>query len=77
LPIINKPKHPKKGEYKEKNGKTHVQQDEKNHLRRGMECQVFKPPLVVKNVTNNKRGGPFKTMPSLKKPSPTTIARLK
>jgi hypothetical protein len=24
LPIINKPKHPKKGEYKEQNGRTHV-----------------------------------------------------
>jgi hypothetical protein len=24
LPIINKPKHPKKGEYKEQNGRTHI-----------------------------------------------------
>jgi hypothetical protein len=24
LPIIDKPKHPKKGEYKEQNGRTHV-----------------------------------------------------
>ncbi len=29
LPIINKPKHPKKGEYKEQNGMTHVQEDER------------------------------------------------
>jgi len=33
LPIINKPKHPKKGEYKEQNGRTHVQEDKKNQLR--------------------------------------------
>jgi hypothetical protein len=29
LPIINKPKHPKKGEYKEQNGRIHVQEDKK------------------------------------------------
>jgi hypothetical protein len=35
LPIENKPKHPKKNEeYKEQNGRTHVQEDKrKNHLR--------------------------------------------
>jgi hypothetical protein len=34
LPIINKPKHPKKKvEYKEQNGRTHVLEDNKNHLR--------------------------------------------
>jgi len=27
LPIINKPKHPKEGEYKEQNERTHVQED--------------------------------------------------
>ncbi len=27
LPTINKPKHPKKGEYKEQNERTHVQED--------------------------------------------------
>jgi hypothetical protein len=27
LPIISKPKHPKKGENKEQNGRTHVQED--------------------------------------------------
>jgi len=31
--IINKPKHPKKGEYEEQNGRTHVQENKKNHLR--------------------------------------------
>jgi hypothetical protein len=30
LLIINKLKHPKKGEYKEQNGKTHVQKDKKS-----------------------------------------------
>jgi hypothetical protein len=29
LPIINKPKHPKKGEYKEQNGRTQIQEDKK------------------------------------------------
>ncbi len=29
LRIINKPKHPKKGEYKEQNGKTCVQEDKR------------------------------------------------
>jgi hypothetical protein len=28
--IINKSKHPKKGEYKEQNGRTHVQKDKKS-----------------------------------------------
>jgi hypothetical protein len=27
LPIVKKPKHPKKGEYKEQDGRTHVQED--------------------------------------------------
>jgi hypothetical protein len=27
LPIITKPKHPKKGEHKEQNERTHVQED--------------------------------------------------
>jgi hypothetical protein len=29
VPIINKPKHPKKVEYKEQNGRTHFQEDKK------------------------------------------------
>jgi hypothetical protein len=29
LPIINKPKHPKKGEYKVQNGRTLIQEDER------------------------------------------------
>jgi hypothetical protein len=34
LPIKNKPKHPKNGEYKEQNGRTHDQEDKrKNHVR--------------------------------------------
>jgi hypothetical protein len=34
LPIKYKPKHPKKGEHKEWNGRTHVQEDQKNPPRR-------------------------------------------
>jgi hypothetical protein len=33
LPIINKSKHPKKGEYKEQNGRTHVQEDKRTAKR--------------------------------------------
>jgi hypothetical protein len=29
MPIINKPKHPKKEEYKEQNGRTHIQENKK------------------------------------------------
>jgi hypothetical protein len=29
LQIINKPKHPKEGEYKEQNGRTHAQEDKR------------------------------------------------
>jgi hypothetical protein len=29
MSIINKSKHPKKGEYKEENGRIHVQEDER------------------------------------------------
>jgi hypothetical protein len=31
-PIINKPKHPKKGEYEEQNARTHIQENKKNHV---------------------------------------------
>jgi hypothetical protein len=47
LPIINKPKHPIKGEYKEQNGWTHVQ-DDKRTTQEGepqSEHQVPKPLL--------------------------------
>jgi hypothetical protein len=30
---INKPKHPKKGEYNEQNGRTHVLENKRTHLR--------------------------------------------
>jgi len=46
LLIKYKPKHPKKGEYKEQNGRTHVQKDKKNHQRRRItrgEHQVLGP----------------------------------
>jgi hypothetical protein len=31
LPIINEPKHPRKGEYKEQNGRTHIQEDKRTN----------------------------------------------
>jgi hypothetical protein len=35
LPIINKSKHQKKGEYKEQNGSTHIQEDKKEPPKEG------------------------------------------
>jgi hypothetical protein len=55
MPIINKPKHPgKKGEYKELNGKAHVQEN-KRTTQEGKpqgENQVPKPSLVTRSISN-------------------------
>jgi hypothetical protein len=59
LLIINKPKHPNKGENKEQNGKTNVQEDNKT-TKEGepeREYQVPKPPLVTRSISNRERGG--------------------
>jgi hypothetical protein len=47
LPIINESKHPKKGENKKQNGRTHVQEDKK------------KPPKQVKLKGNIKFPDPL------------------
>ncbi len=79
MPIIKKPKHPKKGEYKEQNGRTHVQED-KRTTQEGKpqgEWQVFKPLPIARSISNKERGGFLEKMPSLKEPSPTAIAHFK
>jgi hypothetical protein len=79
MPIINKAKHPKKGEYKEQNGRTHVQED-KRTTQEGkpqLEHQVLEPPPIARSISNKERGGSPKKMPSLKELSPIAIAHFK
>jgi hypothetical protein len=79
LPIINKPKHPKKGEYMEQNGRSHVQ-EKKRTTQEGeqqKEHQVPEPPLITKNISNKERGRPLERTPSLKEPSPITTTCFK
>jgi hypothetical protein len=67
------------GEYKEQNGRTHVQED-KRTTQEGepqREHEVLEPPLVIRSISNRKRGGPPERTPSLEKPSPITTSRLK
>jgi len=63
LPMINKSKHPEKGEYKgRKKGRTHIQED-KRTTKRGQttkEHRVHKPPPLIISISNNEKGGPLK-----------------
>jgi hypothetical protein len=66
LPIINKSNHQKKGEYKEQNGRTHLQED-KRIAKRGQtnrEHQVLEL-IVVKSISNKERGGPLERTPTI------------
>jgi hypothetical protein len=79
LPIKYKPKHPGKGEYKEQNGRTHVQEDKKT-TKEGEpqgEHQVLEPLPVMRSISNKERGRPLEMMPSLEKPLPTTTTYFK
>jgi hypothetical protein len=81
LPIINKSKHPKKGEYKEQNGRTLSKKTKEplqrsNHKSQG-EHQVSELPHVTKNTSNKERGGPSERTPSLEESSPIARAHLK
>jgi len=80
LPIINKSKHPKNGEYKGKRKRrTHIQED-KRTTKRGQtigEHQVPERPHVARSISTNERGGPLERLPSLDEPSPTRIVDLK
>jgi hypothetical protein len=79
LPIINKPKHPMKEDYKEQNGKTWVQE----HKKTTQECepqkedQVFEPPPIVRSISNKERGEHLKMTPKLEEPSPIGMTHLK
>jgi len=53
MPIINKPKHPQKGENKEQNGSTHIQEKPQR------EHEVLKPPLVARSISNKGKGKTF------------------
>jgi hypothetical protein len=79
LPIINKSKHPKKGEYKGKKGKDPRPRKQKNHQMKATtrEHQVPEPLLVTRSISNNERGGPLERMLSLKEPSPITTTCFK
>jgi hypothetical protein len=58
LPIIIKSKHPKKGEYKEKNWRT-LSKKTKKTTKEGEpqgEHQVPKPALITRSISNKKKG---------------------
>ncbi len=79
LLIINKSKHPKKGECKKQNGRTHVQKDKKS-TKKGepqREHQVLEPLLVTRSISNKERGGPLERTPNIEGLSSTAIAHFK
>jgi hypothetical protein len=58
LLIKYKPKHPKKGGYKEQNGRTHVQEI-KRTIQEGKpqkEHQVIEPPYTTRSISNKEKG---------------------
>jgi hypothetical protein len=62
LSIITKSKHPKRGGYKEQNGRTHIQED-KRTTKSGKPLakhQVPEPPVVT-SISNKERRGTGKT----------------
>ncbi len=79
LLIINKSKHPKKGEYKEQNGRTHIQKKKKS-TKKGepqKEHQVLEPLLVTRNISNKEGGRLLERTPSIEGPSSTARTHLK
>ncbi len=72
MPIINKPKHPKKGEHKEQKGRLHIQED-KRTTQEGKPRkvhQLLEPHPIARSIPNKERGGPLERTPSLEEPSP-------
>ncbi len=71
LPIINKPKHQKKKEYKEQNGRIHMQEDKKTtqESKPQKEHQIPKPFPITRSILNKERGAPSKRTLNLKEPS--------
>jgi hypothetical protein len=57
---MNKSKHSQKGEYKEENGRTHIQKDKrityKGELQK--ENQVLKLSPLTRSISNKERGRP-------------------
>ncbi len=58
LPIINKPKHPKKGEYNEQNGRIHVQEDKRTTKEDEpqREHQVPQPLILSREAYQMRKG---------------------
>jgi len=82
LPTINKPKHPKKKRGNMRNkmeGPTSKKTIEPPKMpnQQGERQVPGPPPVVARSISNNERGGPPETRPSLEKPSPTATAHLK
>jgi hypothetical protein len=78
LLIKYKPKHPKKGGYKEQNGRTHVQEI-KRTIQEGEpqgEHQVIEPPFKPREAYQIKKREEL-LKGRLEKPSPTITTRLK
>jgi hypothetical protein len=71
--IINKPKHPKKEEYKEQNGKSHVHEDKKTTY----EAKPQKDIKFPNPISNRERGRLFERTLSLKIFSPMATTRFK
>jgi hypothetical protein len=81
LPIINKPKHPKKGriqgtKWKDPHPRKWKDPSPRNLTKRTIEegepqreHQVPKPPLVARCISNKERGEPLQMTPSLEEPS--------
>jgi hypothetical protein len=77
--IINKSKHPKKGEYKKQNGRTHVQKDNKS-TKKGKpqrEHQVLEPLIVTRNISSKEGRGPLERTLSIEGPSSIATTHLK
>jgi hypothetical protein len=80
LPIINKTKHPTKGEKKLQDGRTQVlanKESSKEDEPLGEWEQIKYPePLIVRYISDKERGGTSERTLSLEEPSPT-ITHLK
>jgi hypothetical protein len=51
LPVINKSKHPKKGKYKDQNGRTHVQEDKREDKKATHKGNIkFPDPLLSREA---------------------------
>jgi hypothetical protein len=74
LSIINKSKHPKKGKYKEQNGRTHIQEDKRTTYegKPQREHQVPGPPPVMRSIV--KKGLLNNPLEKMKQPYLITLS---